>query len=361
VSLLKNLFGKKEEPIKSYADFWNWFKQNEKHFFNVVKQHENIEKEFFNKLTPKLHAINTGYLFLTGMCDTDTVELIVTVDGTIKNIVFAEELVNAAPVLPGWKFTALKPAMDMNIEMAGYNFTNENLSFYSNEDSQYPDIIDLTIVHSEFTESNKSAITQGTYIFLDNYLGELEFATTIDNLKVIGKKDAQQELIPIEKLKAFLTWRQKEFIEKYDDVKHSTENNEHTILKAQLENGNQLIATINTDLLKWTGKVSHPWILNIKIKFNGENNLGMPDNTTYELLEKIENEIEAQLKDYEGFLNIGRQTAENVREIYFACKDFRKPSKVLHEIKLQYLQKIEMDFQIYSDKYWQSFNRFTKN
>jgi hypothetical protein len=25
MSFLKNLFGKKEEPVKSYADFWNWF------------------------------------------------------------------------------------------------------------------------------------------------------------------------------------------------------------------------------------------------------------------------------------------------------------------------------------------------
>ena len=30
MSLLKKLFGSKEEPVKNYADFWNWFVKNEK-------------------------------------------------------------------------------------------------------------------------------------------------------------------------------------------------------------------------------------------------------------------------------------------------------------------------------------------
>ena len=43
---------------------------------------------------------------------------------------------------------------------------------------------------------------------------------------------------------------------------------------------------------------------------------------------KLRAKIVEELKDFEGYLNIGRQTADSVREIYFACKEFRKPSKV---------------------------------
>jgi hypothetical protein len=50
--------------------------------------------------------------FLTGMYNDDTVELVLTADGAVKNIVFVEELVNSAPKIEGWKFTALKPALD---------------------------------------------------------------------------------------------------------------------------------------------------------------------------------------------------------------------------------------------------------
>ena len=69
----------------------------------------------------------------------------------------------------------------------------------------------------------------------------------------------------------------------------------------------------------------------------------------------------AELKDSDGYLNIGRQTADSVREVYFACFEFRKPSKVLHTIKKEYQNKIKLDFDIYKDKYWQSFNRFIHN
>ena len=364
MSLLKNLFGKKDTPIKSHDDFWSWFQKNEKTFFNVVKQHKNIEKSFFDKLSPKLNELKEGFFFLTGMFDDNTVELVITAEGVVKNIVFVEELVNSAPKIEGWKFTALKPALDIkdvSIEMAGYQFNNENLSFYSNHYSEYPDEIDITIVHKDFAEGNKSAITNGTYIFLDNFIGELNFVTTIDNLEVIGKDEAQKELIPIEKLKDFLIWRRKEFIEKYDGIMLDTDNANHSILEAKLKSGNKLIATINTDILNWENKASDPWIVTIKIKYDGENTNGMPDEDTYKLLNDIENEILEELKDFEGHLNIGRQTADGVREIYFACKDFRKPSKVLHKIQGNYVNKAELGYDIYIDKYWQSFNRFNSN
>ncbi len=295
------------------------------------------------------------------MYNDNTVELVLTADGAVKNIVFVEELVNAAPKLEGWKFTALKPALDIKdvgIEMAGYKFNTENLSFYSNEHAEYPDEIDITVVHNDLNEENKTIITSGTFIFLDNYLGELDFVTTIDNLKVISKDDAQKELIPVEKLKPYLNWRQKEFIEKYEGVRRNTEHDNYSILEAGLKSGNALIATINTGLLNWDSKASHPWILNVEIKYAGKNNNGMPDTETYKLLDEIESKILEELKDFEGYLNIGRQTADSVREIYFACKEFRKPSKVLYKIQNDHSNKVEISYDIYIDKYWQSFNRF---
>ncbi len=87
----------------------------------------------------------------------------------------------------------------------------------------------------------------------------------------------------------------------------------------------------------------------------------MPDNETYQLLDEIENELLAELKDHDGYLNIGRQTADGTREIYFACIDFRKPSKVLNEIIKKYSPKHEMNYAIYKDKYWRTFGRFVED
>ena len=361
MSFIKNIFGKRDEPVKSHEEFWNWFQKNERAFYKVVNEKGNIEKDFFDKLSPKLAELKDGFFYLTGRYDDNTVELVLTADGTVKNIVFVEELVNSAPKIKGWKFTALKPALDIknvSIEMAGYSFNDKNISFYSNDHLDFPDEIDITIVHNDFNEENKSTITNGTYIFLDNYLGELDFATTIDNLTVEGKGEAQNELVPIEKLKDFLIWRQKEFVEKYEGVRYNTENDNYSALEAKLKSDNVLVAVINTDLLEWDSKASHPWILNIEIKYDGEKNNGMPDDQTYKLLDDIEKEILGDLNDFDGYLNIGRQTADSIREIYFACKDFRKPAKILHGIEQKYFNKLNLSYDIYKDKYWQSFNRF---
>jgi hypothetical protein len=363
MGILNQLFGKNEEPVKTYDDFWGWFQKHEKAFFKVVKNQKNIEKDFFDKLSLKLAELKDGYFYLTGMLDDNTVELILTADGSIKNIVFVEELVKAAPVIPGWKFTSLKPALsieNVQINMGNYTFDSDTLWFYSNDLKDYPDEIDITIVHRDYNEEDKSAITNGTYIFLDNYIGELNSVTTIDNVVVIGKKEAQKELIPIEKLKDFLMWRQKEFIEKYEGTLQNTETAEFSILEAELESGNKLIATINTDILNWEKKASHPWLTTLEITYDGKSNNGMPDETTYKLLNEIENNALEQLKDFDGYLNIGRQTANNVREVYFACKDFRKPSKVLEELIKTY-PNIDIKYDIFKDKYWRSFNRFNHN
>lgn len=364
MSFLKPIFGKKGEPLKSYTDFWNWFKKNEKDFFAVVKRHTNMEKDFFDKLSPKLEELKDGYFYVSGMFDDNTAELILTADGNTKNIVFVEELVNSAPQIKGWKFTALKPTSnikDISIEMASHKFTDENISFYANNFPDYPDEIDITIVHNDLVEENKVQIQNGTQIFLDNYLGELDFINNIDCLTTIGKQDAQKELIPIAKLKDFLTWRQKEFIEKYEGIRYDTKNDNYGLLEAELHSGYKLFAVINTQLLNWDNKASHPWISVLTLEYDGSNNNGMPNDKDYELLDKIEECIMQKLKDFDGYLNIGRQTAKGERKIYFACKDFRKPSKVFFKTQQDHSDKFKIDYDIYKDKYWQSFERFNTN
>jgi hypothetical protein len=120
-----------------------------------------------------------------------------------------------------------------------------------------------------------------------------------------------------------------------------------------------LVAIVNRTLLEWDSQASHPWILEVEIKYEGDDN-GMPDDDTYEFLNNFEEEIMLDLKDFEGYLNIGRQTADHSREIYFACKDFRKPSKVLYELTKKYSGQLDLTYDIYKDKYWRSFERFRR-
>ncbi|GGF24717.1 DUF695 domain-containing protein [Flavobacterium limi] len=361
MGFLDKLLGKKEAPMQFNNDFWNWFLKNEKQFFKAVKNGDNIHKDFFDKLAPRLDEIHGGIYFLTGMFDDHTAELVLTPDGVIKNIYAIEELVNEAPQIEGWKFTALKPATnikDFSIEYDGIKFNTENLKFYPNIHEDYPDEIDLTIVYNGFIEEKKGELTNGVYIFLDNYLGELHSVTLIDNMKVVGPDNISEELIPIEKLKDYLIWREKEFVEKYEGTRHNTENDNYSGFESNTKDGGVVIALMNTDLLNWDQKASHPWMFIITIPFDGSNNNGMPDNETYQLLNEIEDQMMLELKDVEGYLNVGRETLANKREVFFACKDFRKPSKAADELIKRYNSVFEISYEIYKDKYWQTFKHY---
>ena len=347
----------------AYTTFWDWFSQQEHAFFQAVKEGTNIQEGFFDELSPALDDVKEGLYFQAGMADDHTAELVVSAEGAIENLVFAEELVATAPSLAGWKFTALKEAsLDIEqivIHMADYEFRASNIHFYPDDEAAYPDEIAITVTHADLTEENHATIENGTLIFLDTYLGELAFATLVDQVTIVSESQAQQALVPVTKLRDFLIWRQKEFVEKYSGMRHETDNDTYASFTAELEGGNQLLAIINTDLLEWDAKASHPWVLVVNIPYDGTSRNGMPDSDTYQLLNQLEDELIAELPDHEGYLNVGRQTANGSREIYFACQSFRKPSKVLYQFQQYYAGTLNLEYSLYKDKYWQTFERFS--
>jgi hypothetical protein len=362
MSLLGKIFGGKETAsIVDSHSFWNWFIKNEKTFFKIIQNRERIDEKFLQEVMKRLQQLNSQLYCLAGMLDDNTAELVITPEGDVKTIVFAEELVDAAPVLAGWRFTALKPAIgfdDISIEMDGYKFNNQTIGFFSTTHPDYPDEIEITLVHKDFNEKDETIISNGSAIYLDNALGELNAATMIDSLKVTGRVPDGTELITMEKLEKFLLWREKEFLEKYKGMRRDTENDPYYSIEAQDENGLPVLAILNQELMEWDSKASHPWMLVIEIKYHGENNNGMPDDEVYELMNEFEEKLIAELPDQEGYLNIGRETHDSKRTIFFACKEFRKSSKASYNLIEAFAEKLDASYTIYKDKYWMTLNRF---
>lgn len=359
MGFLKKIFGAKDEDIviSNYADFWRWFQKNEKAFFKAVKEHDKVDEDFLRRLTPMLRQVSEDFYCVTGMTDEYTAELIISTDGIIREFVFAEEFVAAAPLIKGWKFTALKPSTDidtMGIEMDGYDFNSNNISFFSNDLAEYPDEIDITLVHKDFTEENKETITSGSLIYLDNLLGEYNTAIMLDVVNVAGPEEGQ-ELIPMEKLQGYLLWRQKEFVEKYEGIRYGTEEDSYTTMEAEDENGLPVFAIINQDLMNWDAKASHPWMMVVEIKFDGGKE-GLPDEASNNLMNEFEDEILKRLPDADGYLNIGRETYNGMRTIYIAGKEFRHSSKTVKALIGQYAGKLEGSYDIFKDKYWMAMN-----
>lgn len=340
------------------ADFWSWFKKHERDFFKVLQDKGDIQGKLFNPLAERLSKIREGYFFLAGM-HKGTAELILTADGKIKNIPFIEDLVAAAPVIPGWTFIASKPATlteSQSIGMGDYRFDYQTLFFYPTEDPRYPDKISITVVHDQCTADNREQMVMGIYIFLDSYLGEIKSATVIDAVDIAGRADAEQELIPIHKLKSYIDWREKEFVEKYDGVGFDKERDSYTALSAEDTNGIPMLLVVNAGAMQWEYPASYPWILEYIIKYPGDDHKGLPDEPMVDLMETIEEELRTVLGD--DFMDIGRVTSENRRSIYFALREFRSPVKAADGIHQKYEKNVEMEWDVYKDKYWQSLEVF---
>ena len=362
MSFFKGLFKTKEDspPINSYDDFWQWFVTHEKSFFKAVKTYRNVHRGFLNKLGSKLDQLRAGIFYLTGMYDDDTVELIFTPDGNVANFYVVEELVSAAPKMEGWIFTALKSpnTEDLEIKMGGLTFKKEHLSFYFNDQNDFPDQIGLTILHPDRSEENKNDITNGAYLFLENFLGEYNFATLIDYIQVTHPDQAIKDLIPLEKLPSFLKKREQAVIEKYDTVKYQSEEEKFSVLEAQLENGLPLISVMNMDLLNWQAKPSHPWIANLQIPYKSPEYNGLPGKVLSDRFTLFEDAILSQLTDFKGHLYIGKQSGDHIRSYHFATKNFKQCAKIIHEFQEKYKDDFDIDFEIVKDKYWQTFEQF---
>lgn len=368
MSFLKKLWGSQKQKMPAnenvYTAFWQWFEQHQQDFHRIVAEGSNsdIEHNFFDRLAPELEKVHSGIFFLTGMFDAQTAELILTPDGIIQNIVFVEELIAAAPEIERWKFTALKPESDIErvgINMHGYEFSQETLSFYFNQQAEYPDEIDLVVVHDEYNVAENDAFLQAVYIFLDNYLGEYDAVTKLDNVSVQSKQGAEKELLPINLLKNILILKSSE-ISRLDKITRSnTDADEFVSLEGETNKGLPLLATLNRTLLTWDQKASHPWMMLIEISYDGQHSNGMPASTDYELMNLIEEELLQELKDMDGYLNIGRETGNHLRTMYFVCKEFRKPSKVIDQVIEKYKDNFEIEVSLFKDKYWRALSKFT--
>ncbi|MEO7312657.1 MAG: DUF695 domain-containing protein [Chitinophagaceae bacterium] len=364
MSFISKLFGKKKsiEPIDSAA-FWHWFAAHEAVFFGVLKEQKNVEKLCINPVFEKLQQVNKRFFCLAGMMDENTAELVVTPEGDIKTIVFAEEMIASAPKLTNWVFTALKPAMKtegFSIDMQGVQFEQSNIHFVSNIQPAFPDEVELTMIHPDYTDENKGMISHGIFIYLDNALGELNNATQVDNIKFSSPSNAIGDLIPVEKLPAYLDWRQKEFVEKYQHASYNTENDAYAVFEANDEMGNRMLATVNQVLLAWDAKASHPWLMPVEIAYDGAANEGMPDTATYELLNRFEEALNVQLPYTKGYLNVGRELYKGKRTIWYACKEFRQVSKITATAIKNYEGILEITYDIFKDKYWMALERYHK-
>ncbi len=365
MKFLNKLFGKKEEQVikepekLTISEFWNWFSGNQKRFLKAVKSQQNIQFEFITPVFNKLNQIKKGAFLLTGMMDDTNAELIFTAEGNLLLFPYITELVDSAPKLENWQFTAFKPSMDspdFEIIMGTKSFTTKNIFFYPEIDSDYPDEISIKLIYSkEYQDNQTELIENGLFIFTENYLGEIKTATQIDRLSVVHNVSSEITLNPISKLNDYINWREKEFIEKYEGIFHNSDESNYSSF--EWDKGDKVIVGIvNSDIIKWDKKASHPWIVVITIKFDKNENNGMPNQEALQTYYQFEDKLRELLPDKDGYIQVAQTTGLGKREIYYATKDFVKPIQIVEGMRTKV--DFEYDIEVFKDKYWKSMDHF---
>lgn len=94
----------------------------------------------------------------------------------------------------------------------------------------------------------------------------------------------------------------------------------------------------------------------IKIKFDENENNGMPNNDSLQEYYQFEDKLREPLPDKDGYVHVAQTTGLGERQIYYANKEYAKPIQTLERLKSQV--KFNYEFDIFKDKYWLSMKHF---
>lgn len=338
--------------------FWQWFADNEYRFRELEKNDSEQALIFLDELIQHMKPFNSWLKALAGPYAGNKYELIITADGDVALFCKVEELIDKAPALSNWKFTAHKPALGfegISIDLYEKKFNVDTTCFYPIIHEEYPDEVSIVLTHTEYQPEEDDQFQAGGMIYLENGLGELNTATKIDHYETgaLPPSETDIEVIPITKLADYLNWREKEFVEKYESIDAQRPPESFNLLEAEDRDGNVMLVTVDVSFKDWPLRPAFPWLLQVDINYKGQKN-GLPDSEQTRELQPIEDAIIELLISGGNIYFIGHRTYDHIRNLYFYASEYRTCSRMLH----RYVETIQSEytvlFFIRKDKYWQN-------
>jgi hypothetical protein len=342
--------------------FWQWFVDNEYRFRELEKNDSEQALVFLDELIGHMKPFNQWLKALAGPYSGNRYELIITADGDVSLFCKVEELIEKAPALPKWKFTAHKPALGfegISIDLYEKKFSVDTTCFYPIVREEYPDEVSIILTHVDYNEEEDDQFQAGGMIYLENGLGEENTATKIDHYETgpLPPPDSGVEVIPISKLTDYLNWREKEFVEKYESVHAERPEESFNLLEAEDSDGKVMLVTVDAGFREWPLRPAFPWLVQVDINYKGDTN-GLPDNQQLEELQAIEDQVIDLLTAKSSCWFIGHRTYDNIRNIYFYASEYRSGSKLLHHFTETVRINYPILFFIRKDKYWQNMEMY---
>ena len=195
-------------------DFWNWFKANNAKFMNLNNPElsDEAKEVLLDEFLEHLHEYCDVLYFEIGGKHGEEQELIITAEGDTEYFDKVDELIDAAPIIHNWIYTAFMQPGELPHTSVYEDVELKPLEIYflPLDNKNQPKSIGLRICLPNYEQVQESEwLKAAVYKLLDHVLGEKVFALDIDyiNINILPDNPEEKGMMELEDLPRFIKWK----------------------------------------------------------------------------------------------------------------------------------------------------------
>jgi hypothetical protein len=203
--------------MKNITLFWNWFQDNNQTIKNLGNETPKIQKHICFWLNRHLGYYCKGLDFIIAFPkkENQKAELIITANGNPENFNQVITLIDNAPQLKHWKFTAfIQPKENIEKIMEGLDnpyifpeitIKTSDIKFLPLNYDEEKNKFDITVYLKNYNiHCNTKTWNQVIYIILQDLLGEKLLYKNINFVQLAQMPESTEELIELYDLQFFI-------------------------------------------------------------------------------------------------------------------------------------------------------------